>query len=81
LEEQTFLEQFDTIEERVGQVLQICRSLQTENTELKTKVDAIEREIEARVEAESRYQAERNLVRSKIDGLLAKIEDFAVRPR
>jgi FtsZ-binding cell division protein ZapB len=81
LEEQTILEQFDTIEERVGQLLEICRSLQADNAELKTKVDRLERDLEAKVEAESRYQAERDRVRSKIDGLLTKIEDLVVGSR
>ncbi len=81
MEEQTILDQFDAIEERVGQLLEICRSLQSDNAELKAKVELLERDLEAKVEAENRYQAERANVRSKIDGLLAKIEEIVTRPQ
>jgi chromosome segregation ATPase len=81
MEGQTILEQFDTIEERVGQLLESCRALQDDNAELKSKVDKLERDLETKVEAENRYQAERDRVRAKIDGLLAKLEDLVVRPR
>jgi FtsZ-binding cell division protein ZapB len=81
VENQNIFEQFDTIEERVGRLIEICRSLQDDNTELKDKVDRLERDIEAKVEAENRYQAERDRFRSKIDGLLAKLEDLVLKPR
>ncbi|HDI60588.1 MAG TPA: cell division protein ZapB [Desulfobacteraceae bacterium] len=81
MEEQTILDQFDTIEERVGQLLEICRSLQADNAALKNKVESLEKELEAKVEAEQRYHAERERVRSKIDGLLVKLEDLVVNPR
>lgn len=81
MEDQTILDQFDTIEERVGQLLEICRSLQADNEALKNKIENLEKDLEVKVEAEEKYHAEREQVRSKIDGLLVKLEDLVVSPR
>jgi regulator of replication initiation timing len=81
LEDQTILDQFDTIEERVGQLLEICRSLQADNSALKSRIENLEKDLEVKIEAEQKYQAERERVRSKIDGLLVKLEDLVVNPR
>ncbi len=81
MEDQTILDQFDTIEERVGQLLEICRSLQADNSALKSRIENLEKDLEVKIEAEQKYQAERERVRSKIDGLLVKLEDLVVNPR
>jgi F0F1-type ATP synthase assembly protein I len=62
-------------------VLEICRSLQADNEALKNRVESLEKDLEVKVEAEQKYQAEREQVRSKIDGLLLKLEGLVVGPR
>ena len=76
MEETAVLDQFDAIEKRVGQLIEICRALESENSELKSNVDRLERELQAKVEGESRHQAERVTIRTRIDTLLAKLEGF-----
>ena len=76
MEETAVLDQFDAIEKRVGQLIEICRALESENSELKSSVDRLERELQAKVEGESRHQVERETIRTRIDTLLAKLEGF-----
>ncbi len=81
MDEKAVLDRFDDIEQRVGQLIGICQALEVENTDLKSKVERLEKELHTRVEAESQYEAERRTIRSRIDTLLAKLEGFADQPQ
>lgn len=81
MEEKAVWDQFDDIEKRVGQLIEICQTLESENTNLRSRVEQLEKELQATVEAESRHQAERQTIRTRIDALLAKLEGFADPPR
>ncbi len=70
------LRQFDEIEQKVGKVIDTCKSLEATNLEFKTKIKRLEEELQGKVEAENNYQEERALIRSKVDSLLARLEDL-----
>ena len=70
------LRQFDEIEQKVGKLIDVCKSLEATNLEFKTKIERLEEELQGKVEAENNYQAERALIRSKVDSLLARLEDL-----
>jgi len=70
------LRQFDEIEQKVGKLIDVCKLLEATNLELKAKVEKLEEELQGKVEAEDNYQEERALIRSKIDGLLVRLEDI-----
>jgi hypothetical protein len=44
------------------------------NSELKEKIKKLDEKLQVKVEAENIYAKERDLVRSKIDGLLGKLD-------
>ena len=71
------IQQFETIERRVENLIEACRELETNNIELKNQVLQLKEELQKKQEAENRYQEEKTLVRSKIDGLLAKLDTLA----
>ncbi|MBW2367060.1 MAG: cell division protein ZapB [Deltaproteobacteria bacterium] len=71
------LSQFEQIEQRVDKLLNVCKSLEDDNVELKTQVELLEEELRKKEEAENRYQEERGLVRSRIDGLLNKLNNLS----
>jgi cell division protein ZapB len=70
------LNQFEAIEQKVERVIEVCKTYEASNLELKNKVQSLEEELHKRVEAEKRYKEERTLIRSKIDHLLAKLDDL-----
>ncbi|KPJ75184.1 MAG: hypothetical protein AMJ54_15675 [Deltaproteobacteria bacterium SG8_13] len=68
-------QRFSEIERSVERVIEVCRSYEAINLELKRTIGKLEEELQQKVEAERRYQEERSLIRSKIDNLLEKLGD------
>ncbi len=76
MDHEKVLKQFDEIEQKVGKLIDACKSLEATNLEFKTKIKRLEEELQGKVEAENNYQEERALIRSKVDSLLARLEDL-----
>lgn len=76
MDHEKVLRQFDEIEQKVGKLIDVCKSLEATNLEFKTKIERLEEELQGKVEAENNYQEERALIRSKVDSLLARLEDL-----
>jgi len=75
LDNETIIKQFEAIEQKVGSLLGVCKSLEATNSELQKKINELEGELQGRVAAEDSYKKERDLIRSRIDMLLAKLDD------
>ena len=71
------LRQFGEIEQKVERLIENCNAQAAANSELKNKVIRLEEEIQGKVEAENNYAEEKALIRSKIDGLLARLDDIS----
>ncbi|MGB9441899.1 MAG: cell division protein ZapB [Desulfobacterales bacterium] len=71
------LKQFGEIEHKVERLIENCRAQAAANSELKNKLTSLEEEIQGKVEAEKNYAEEKALIRSKIDGLLARLDDIS----
>ena len=67
------LTQFEKIEQKVERVIEVCKSYEATNLDLRHKIEKLEGELPNKVEAVKRYKEERTLIRSKIDSLLAKL--------
>ena len=76
MDNEIILRQFEEIEQKVGKLIAVCKSLEATNLELRNKMKMLEEELQGKVEVENNYQEEKALIRSKIDGLLAKLEDI-----
>ena len=76
MDNHAILSQFEEIEKKVGKLIDRCQSLETANLELGKNIERLEEELQNKVEAEHNYQEERALIRSKIDGLLGRIEQI-----
>ena len=72
------LNQFDQIEQKVERLVNKCNALEATNSELKNKIKLLEEEFQGKVKAEKSYAEEKALIRSKIDGLLAKLDEVAI---
>ena len=71
------LKQFGEIEQKVERLIENCNAQAAANSELKNKLIRLEEEIQGKVEAEKNYAEEKALIRSKIDGLLARLDDIS----
>jgi hypothetical protein len=77
LDSDLVIQQFEEIERRVENLIVACREFEEQNIELKNQVAKLEEELLVKQEAENRYREEKTLVRSKIDGLLTKLNTIA----
>ena len=71
------IRQFEQIELRVENLIGTCKEFEAANRELKSQVLKLEEALQRKQEMENKYQEEKNLVRSRIDGLLARLDTVA----
>jgi hypothetical protein len=71
------LKQFGEIEHKVERLIENCKAQAATNSDLKNKLTSLEEEIQGKDEAEKDYAEEKALIRSKIDGLLARLDDIS----
>lgn len=67
---------FAEIEAKVEKLIDLSRSQQAANAELHQKVRQLEEELHLKNEAAQRHAEEKTLIRSRVDNLLAKLEDL-----
>ncbi|MDO9265335.1 MAG: cell division protein ZapB [Desulfosalsimonadaceae bacterium] len=70
------MRQFDQIEEKVGNLIERCSLLEKLNFELSVKVKSLEAELTEKVETENKHSEQKALIRSKIDNILSKLDNF-----
>ena len=76
MDNEFILKQFDEIEKKVENLINVYKSFETTNLELKNKVERLEEELQGKVETENNFAQEKALIRSKIDNLLGRLEDM-----
>ena len=77
MNDELIFRQFEEIEQKVGRLIEICKAHEATNSELKSKIKSLEEEIQGKVEVERSYAEEKALIRSKIDGLLTRIDEIS----
>jgi len=77
LDNEQILRQFEEIEEKVVRLIDVCKAHEATNSELRDKIRRLEEELQSKVETETNYSQERDLIRSKVDSLLARLDDIA----
>lgn len=70
------LRQFDEIEQKVDRLIGVCKTLEAQKGELAGKVAELEAKLQQKIEEEKQFEAEKTLIRSKIDSLLGRLEDI-----
>ncbi len=73
----TLIEQFDEIEKKIEGLMGVLKTLERANSKLKDQNKQLEEELQKKAKADDGYEKERDLIRSKIDGLLAKLENIS----
>ena len=72
------LNQFGKIEQRIAQLIEKCNRLETINAELKSDNTSLKSQLEAIKVAEKQNEEIKAMVIAKIDGLMGKLDEFAV---
>lgn len=76
MDNEFILKQFEEIEKKVENLINVCKSLETTNLELRNKIEGLEEELQGKAEAENKYAEEKALIRSKIDSLLGRLGEI-----
>lgn len=76
MDNEIILRQFEEIEKKVEKLIDVYKSLEATNLELRNKIKRLEEELQGKVDAETNYTQEKALIRSKIDSLLVRLEDI-----
>ncbi len=76
MDNEFILRQFEEIEKKVEKLIDVYKSLEATNLELRDKIKRVEGELQGKVDAETNYTQEKALIRSKIDSLLVRLEDI-----
>jgi peptidoglycan hydrolase CwlO-like protein len=71
--------QFEAIEEKVDGLFKKIQSLETLNAQLKEQISELEKGVKKKAEEEEKYLEEKALIRSKVDGLIQKINMFVAQ--
>lgn len=77
MDDQSLLNQFETIEKRLDVLIQTCKDKDNQNKELILRVEKLEEELRTKVKAEQKYAEEKAQVRSRVDQLLMRLEEIA----
>ena len=77
MDDQSLIDQFQSIESRLDALIQICRDKDNQNKELSRRIEKLEEELRTKVDAEQKYEEERALIRSKVDQLLVRLDEIA----
>ena len=77
MSDEDVLSQFDKIEEKVEKLIETCRSLEAANIELNNKYERLRQEADGKANAEKRYLEQRDLIRSKVDSLLSRLNSYS----
>ena len=70
------MHQFDQIEQKIGSLIKRCSSMEALNQELSDKVKNLETELKQKIEAENKHSEQKALIRSKVDNILAKLDNI-----
>ena len=68
---------FDDIDIKVDFLIELCQTLQIENSELSSKIIELETDLARKNETEKLNSEQDVLIQSKIDGLLTKLDSFS----
>ena len=74
MDNETILEQFGKIEEKVESLIKTNQLLETANLEQKEKMEKLETELQQKNESEGRNDEVKNLIRAKIDSLMERLD-------
>ncbi len=68
---------FDDIDGKIDFVIELCQTLQQENSELILKIKNLETRLDKKNVTEEEFSEQEALIKSKIDGLLSKLNNFS----
>jgi predicted nuclease with TOPRIM domain len=76
LEKQIVIEKFDAIEKKIEGLIETNQELTNENIRLQEEIEELNQQLAALRENEQRQEEVKTIIRSKIDAIMGKLDDF-----
>ncbi len=75
MDNQVLLTQFEEIEGKIERLIGAYRTLESENAELKNKIERLEGELQGKAAQEVQFGKERDQIRDRVGNLLARLAE------
>lgn len=77
MDKETVNNQFREIEKRVGDLIERCKRLEAENSELKSENQRMTISLQDNASAERQHDELKDLVRAKIESLMGRLDELS----
>ncbi|MDY6838745.1 MAG: cell division protein ZapB [Thermodesulfobacteriota bacterium] len=74
MEQDSIPEQFGRLEEKVGQLVDRCHTLERAKADLEAKIRHLEEVVRSKDAAEEQHVEEKGMIKSRIDHLLSRLD-------
>jgi uncharacterized protein (TIGR02449 family) len=74
---ETVISHFSELENRIDHLIRTCKRLEAESSALKEENQALTTQLQERMEALKQNDELKDLVRSKIDSLMGRLDEFS----
>lgn len=76
MDQETVLQQFEFLEQKIEKLIGVCEQYEAENTELKRNNEILATQLREKEASEKQSEEVKALVRSKIDSLMGRLSKF-----
>jgi FtsZ-binding cell division protein ZapB len=77
VDRETVISQFSELENRIDHLIRTCKRLEAERSALKEENQALTIQLQERTEAQKQNDELKDLVISKIDSLMGRLDEFS----
>jgi uncharacterized protein (TIGR02449 family) len=77
VDRETVISHFSELENRIDHLIRTCKRLEAESSALKEENQALTTQLQERMEALKQNDELKDLVRSKIDSLMGRLDEFS----
>lgn len=76
MDQETVLQQFEFLEQKIEKLIRVCEQYESENIELKRNNEILASQLREKEASEKQSEELKALVRSKIDSLMGRLSKF-----
>ena len=77
MDRETLISQFGVLENKIEHLIRTCKRLEAESSALKQENQQIKAQLQEKTDAERQNQELKDLVRSKIDSLMGRLDELS----
>lgn len=77
MDKETIVSQFAKIEQRVERLIESCKRLEAENSEIKAEIQHLTVALQEKDAALRQHDELKGLVRTKIEGLMGRLDELS----